>query len=93
MGRLRLSIAMIEAGDSRSFGLARAGASCRSCRAMTTPSIRAAARTWNEQLILAQAQVEFPDCWERLKHAQSSRDRCTGHLVHDEFTLCPVHDK
>lgn len=22
-----------------------------------------------------------------------SAEKCTGHLVHDEFTICPVHDE
>lgn len=25
--------------------------------------------------------------------ARAERDRCTGHLAHDEFTACPVHDR
>jgi hypothetical protein len=39
-----------------------------------------------------QAIAERDAALARAENAESARGRCTGHLVHDEFTSCPVHD-
>ena len=38
---------------------------------------------------LADAKSEI----QRLRAQPAIRQGCTGHLVHDEFTSCPVHDR
>lgn len=30
---------------------------------------------------------------ERVREAAEDAKRCTGHLVHDEYVVCPVHDR
>jgi hypothetical protein len=39
-----------------------------------------------------QARADYEAADAALESRDPLEDRCTGHLVHDEFILCPVHD-
>lgn len=91
----QLTDAAIAAAEERGYqrGLAERDARVReleaALRKIGWPSGLPAAQAYAEKARIAREALDASAPAGEVPE----KDRCTGHLVHDEFTLCPVHDK